>query len=263
MQTGPPAPGAGPERRRFPANLPRWQWFSAPTGHQLVQELDYGGKQPFEQDGRLCVQPPGYQLAQAPFCAATVTIRRGQDASAVGAQSSWPGGPGPTRRGGSARSRPRPDPGVLCATNGSGWSARPPLSACQSENSTESRHASDTSGQAAIAEQLNTGQPGRGTVTLTEGEHRRARVLCGQRRSNICVSPRAGAIAAWSTHQPVRDGPQRRRAALCGTHRGWSRRGLAVDHERSGSYRGAQRGHGHGHSAVPIDDRHTAASGVR
>jgi hypothetical protein len=58
------------------------------SGHQLVQELDYGGKQPFEQDSRLCVQPPGYQLAQAPFCAATVTIRRGQDASPVGAQTS-------------------------------------------------------------------------------------------------------------------------------------------------------------------------------
>ena len=40
---------------------------------------------PFEQDGRPCVQPAGYQLAQAPFCAATVTIRRGQDASPIGA----------------------------------------------------------------------------------------------------------------------------------------------------------------------------------
>jgi hypothetical protein len=258
VQTGPPAPGAGPERRRFPANLPRWQWFSAPTGHQLVQELDYGGKQPFEQDGRLCVQPPGYQLAQAPFCAATVTIRRGQDASAVGAQSSWPGGPGPTRRGGSARSRPRPDPGVLCATNGSGWSARPPLSACQSENSTESRHASDTSGQAAIAEQLNTGQPGRGTVTLTEGEHRRARVLCAQIEYLRLSASRRHRRMEYASARSGRPS-----APPCGTHRGWSRRGLAREHERSGSYRGAQRGHGHGHSAVPIDDRHTAASGVR
>jgi len=62
------------------------------------------------------------------------------------------------------------------------------------------------------------------------------RISC--RTLNICVSPRADAIAAWSTDQPVRGGPQRRCAKLCGTHRGWSRRGLARDHERSGSHRG-------------------------
>jgi hypothetical protein len=36
------------------------------------------------------------------------------------------------------------------------------------------------------------------------------------RSPNICVPPRADAIAAWSTDQPVRGGPQRRRAKRCG-----------------------------------------------
>ena len=69
---------------------------------------------------------------------------------------------------------------------------------------------------------------------------------------NICASPRAGAIVAWSTDQPVRGGPQRR-AEPSGTYRGWFV-WLARDHERSGSQRGAQRGHGNRLPAVLMDD---------
>ena len=58
-------------------------------------------------------------------------------------------------------------------------------------------------------------------------------------------SPRSGRPAA----------PPRGAVRHCGTHRGWSRRGLARDHERSGCSRGVRRGHGRGRSAVPADDR--------
>ena len=74
---------------------------------------------------------------------------------------------------------------------------------------------------------------------------------------NICASPRAGAIVAWSTDQPVRRGPQRR-AEPSGTYCGWFV-WLARDHERSGSQRDAQRGHGNRHPAVLMDDPYNGA----
>ena len=92
-----------------------------------------------------------------------------------------------------------------------------------------------------------------GPITDGEEEHPSS----GASSPNICASPRAGAIVAWSTDQPVRGGPQRR-AEPSGTYRGWFV-WLARDHERSGSQRGAQRGHGNRLPAVLMDDPHNGA----
>ena len=61
---------------------------------------------------------------------------------------------------------------------------------------------------------------------------------------------RVGASVASSTDKQVRCGPQHCRADPCGTPP-LGRRWLARDHERSGSHRAAQRGHGHGAPGRP------------